>query len=300
MANDMQVVARKNGQMVITPEKSKAVKKKRKGTVTHTLQYLLLLLSIAIFFFPIYWMIATSLKSQNDAFTTKPKWFFDITFNNYFVLFEKDFLHYILNSLVIGITSTVLVLILGCGIAYPFARYRMAGAKNVLTWILTLRIVPPIVSILPIYLLFSKLNLLDSYISLVLMYTFMNLPLAVWLLYGFFQDIPGELEESALVDGCNRFTAFVRIILPIIGPGLVSAGILCFIFAWNEFLFANILSGPNVRTAPVALNEYSTPVSVLWGQIAAAGTIIIIPVAIITMAVQKHMVRGLTMGAVKG
>ncbi len=124
--------------------------------------------------------------------------------------------------------------------------------------------------------------------------------LVTWLLYGFFKDVPGEIEESALVDGCNRFTAFFRVIFPIIGPGLVSAGLLSFIFAWNEFLFANILSGPNVRTAPVGLNEYATPVSVLWGQIAAAGTMIIVPIAIITLVLQRKMVSGLTMGAVKG
>jgi len=282
--------------------KMKVINKTRRiSKLILTIQYALLLFYVGIFIFPVYWMVTTSLKNQNDAFTSTPKWFFTITLKNYYtLLFEREFLNYIFNSLIIGISSTLLALILGCGIAYPFARYRVAGAKNILTWILTLRIVPPIVSILPIYLLFSKLNLLDTYISLISMYTFMNLPLVVWLLYGFFKDVPGELEESALIDGCNRFTAFFRVILPITGPGLVSAGILCFIFAWNEFLFANILSGPHVRTAPVGLNEYSTPVSVLWGEISAAGTILIIPVAIITMIVQKHMVRGLTLGAVKG
>lgn len=265
------------------------------------LQYIIVIIAMVCFIFPIIWMVLTSLKNQNDAFTAVPKWIFTVTWDNYkMVLFERDFLKYLLNSLYVSSFSTVLAVFLGSGIAYPFARYNLKGTSNILTWILTLRIIPPIVSILPIYLLFSKLGMLDSYTSLILMYTFMNLPLAIWLLYGFFKDIPGEIEESALIDGCNRFTAFFRVILPIIGPGLVSAGLLSFIFAWNEFLFANILSGPSVRTAPVGLNEYATPVSVLWGQIAAAGTMIILPIAIITIVLQRKMVSGLTMGAVKG
>lgn len=268
---------------------------------TILVQYCVVVIAMIFFIFPIVWMILTSLKNQTDAFTTQPKWLFTVTFDNYkAVLIDRDFLKYLWNSLYISVVSTVLAIILGGGIAYPYARYKLKGAKNILTWILTLRIVPPIVSILPIYLLFTKLGLLDSYTSLILMYTFMNLPLAVWLLYGFFKDVPGEIEESSLVDGCNRFTAFFRVIFPIIGPGLVSTGLLSFIFAWNEFLFANILSGPHVRTAPVGLNEYATPVSILWGQIAAAGTMIIVPIAIITLILQRKMVRGLTMGAVKG
>jgi multiple sugar transport system permease protein len=264
-------------------------------------QLIIIVIAMVIFVFPIFWMVLTSLKSQNDAFTAVPKWIFSVTFDNYkIVLLDRHFMTYLLNSLYVSAISTVLAVFLGIGVAYPFARYKLKGTENVLSWILTLRIVPPIVSITPIYLLFSKLNLLDTYTSLILMYTFMNLPLAIWLLYGFFKDVPGEMEDSALVDGCNRFTAFFRVILPIVGPGLVSAGLLSFIFAWNEFLFANILSGPNVRTAPVGLNEYATPVSILWGQIAAAGTLIIVPIAIITIALQRKMVRGLTMGAVKG
>lgn len=268
---------------------------------TTFLLYIIIIIAMLFFLFPIVWMVMTSLKTQTDAFTIVPKWIFSVTFDNYkLVLFERDFLKYLGNSLYVSIVSTVLAVILGSGIAYPFARYKLKGANHVLTWILTLRIVPPIVTILPIYLVFSNIGLLDTYTSLIIMYTFMNLPLTVWLLYGFYKDVPGELEESALIDGCNRFTAFFKVILPIVGPGLVSAGLLSFIFAWNEFLFANILSGPNVRTAPVALNEYATPVSVLWGQIAAAGTLIIIPIAIIMLILQRRMVRGLTMGAVKG
>ncbi|WP_214628000.1 carbohydrate ABC transporter permease [Paenibacillus agaridevorans] len=272
---------------------------KRKSSLTW--QYIVVIIAMLLFLFPILWMFLTSLKNQTDAFTTIPKWTFPATVDNYkAVLLERDFLLYLWNSLIVAGISTVFAVILGSGIAYPFARYKLKGAKDVLTWILTLRIIPPIVTILPIYLLFSKIGLLDSYTGLILMYTFMNIPLATWLLYGFFKDVPGEIEESALVDGCNRFTAFFRVIFPIIGPGLISAGLLSFIFAWNEFLFANILSGPSVRTAPVGLNEYATPVSVLWGQIAAAGTLIIVPIAIITLILQRKMVSGLTMGAVKG
>ncbi|WP_235420863.1 carbohydrate ABC transporter permease [Jeotgalibacillus soli] len=272
-----------------------------KKNIGSILQHIVIIVATIIFIFPIYWMVATSFKKQTDAFTIIPQWSFTATLDNYrAILFDSGFLQLLFNSLIVGVVSTVIVLILGITIAYPFARYKLSGGKQIITWVITLRIIPPIVTILPLYLLFANLGLVDTFLAFILMHVFFNLPLATLLLYGFFKDIPGELEESALVDGCNRFTAFFRVIFPIIRPGLVSAGLLSFIFSWNEFLFANILSGPNVKTAPVGLNEFSTPVGILWGQIAAAGVLIVIPVAIIAIIVQRHMIRGLTMGAVKG
>lgn len=265
------------------------------------IEHLIILIAAVIFIFPIYWMVATSFKHQVDAFTRTPQWVFTATLDNYHaILFNSGFLELLINSLIVGVISTIVVLLLGISIAYPFARYKLSGGKHIITWVITLRIIPPIVTILPLYLLFARLGLVDTFVAFILMHIFFNLPLATLLLYGFFKDIPGELEESALVDGCNRFTAFFRIIFPVIKPGLVAAGLLSFIFSWNEFLFANILSGPNVKTAPVGLNEFSTPVGVLWGQISAAGVLIVLPVAIIAIIVQRHMIRGLTMGAVKG
>jgi multiple sugar transport system permease protein len=247
-------------------------------------------------------MISTSFKELNQAFTTIPTWFFPPTIKNYQrVMIESGFSLKLLNSLLIGASASVIALLIASSLSYTYTRYKLIGGKHVLFWILSLRIIPPIVAVVPIYIMFRTMGLLDSYLGLIMVYVFMNLPLSVWLLLGFFKDLPLELEEAALIDGCSRFGVFFRIVLPIVKPGLIAAGLLSFIFCWNEFLYASILSGSSrMGTAPVGLYEYATPVSMLWGHIAAAGSVMLIPVAIIAIIVQKHMVRGLTMGAVKG
>jgi multiple sugar transport system permease protein len=216
------------------------------------------------------------------------------------VLLERGFLHYIQNSLVIGLVSTLLTLALAVTVAYPLARYALRGDRQLTSWILSLRIIPPIVSVVPLYIIFSRVNLVDQYPGLVIMYTFMNLPLAVWMLRGFFADIPRELEEAALVDGSTPIGSFFRIALPLVAPGLVATGMLALIFCWNEFLFANVLTAARTKTTPVGLTEYATPVSVLWTQIMAAGTVVVLPVLAIGVFIQRYLVRGLALGAVKG
>lgn len=266
------------------------------------LDYFIIIIFVIIFIFPIFWMIITSFKTQSLAYSAIPVWAFKPSLNNYsVVLFKSGFIDKLLNSLIVGVVSAFAVLAVGCSIAYPFVRFRIKGSKKILLWILSLRIIPPIVIIFPIYIIFNTFNLLDKHIGIIIMHVFMNLPLVVWLMSGFFRDVPIEIEEAASVDGCSRFGVFVRVVLPLVAPGLVASGLLSFIFSWNEFLFASILSGSTkLTTAPVGLFEYATPVSVLWGRICAAGTVMIIPVAIMAILIQKHMVRGLTMGAVKG
>jgi ABC-type glycerol-3-phosphate transport system permease component len=176
---------------------------------------------------------------------------------------------------------------------------KMRGQKHLGFWILSLRIIPPIATIIPLFLLLRSVGLTGSIWSLVIVYTYMNLPLTVWLLRGFFADMPKEIEEASFVDGASRFRTFVGITLPLTAPGFIATGLLCFIFAWNEFLFANILTGANTHTAPVGLTEYVTPVSVEWNKIMAAGTLVVLPVWIGALAVQRYLVRGLTLGAVK-
>jgi multiple sugar transport system permease protein len=266
------------------------------------LSYIILGILVVLFIFPIYWMFLTSFKQLNQAFTTIPQWIFKPTLKNYYTVFvERQFYLKVINSLIVGLSATLFVLTIASSISYTYSRYQLRGSKQILFWILSLRIIPPIVSIVPVYILFKSLGFLDTYRGLIVIYTYMNLPLAVWLLLGFFKDIPLEIEESAQIDGCSRFGIFFRVVLPLVTPGLVAAGILSFIFCWNEFLFASILSGSTrISTGPVGLYEYATPVSMLWGHIATAGSIMIAPIAIIAIIVQKHMVRGLTMGAVKG
>ncbi|MBA3415838.1 MAG: carbohydrate ABC transporter permease [Chloroflexia bacterium] len=257
--------------------------------------------ALLIFLFPIFWMVLTSFKTTAQAFTSDPVLVFQPTLKNYReVLFDRGFVAYIRNSLLIGLLATLLTLVLGVTIAYPLARYTLRGGRQITSWILSLRIIPPIVSIVPLYIIFSRLNLVDRYPALIIMYTFMNLPLAVWMLRGFFAEVPRELEEAALVDGSSPVGGFFRIVLPLVVPGLVATGMLSLIFCWNEFLFANVLTAARTKTAPVGLTEYATPVSVLWTQIMAAGTVVVLPVLAVGVFIQRFLVRGLAVGAVKG
>ena len=253
-----------------------------------------------IFFAPIYWMILTAFKSGNEAFTATPSLFAMPSLENFRLVFsQNDFGRALSTSLFVTTISTLLCLAVGASIAYPLARVRMRGQKHIAFWILSLRIIPPIATIIPLFLMLRAVGLTGSIWSLVLVYTYMNLPLTIWLLRGFFADLPIEIEEAAFVDGASRLRTFFNVTLPLSGPGLIATGLLCYIFAWNEFLFANILTGANTRTAPVGLTEYVTPVSVEWNKIMAAGTLVVLPVWIGALSVQRYLVRGLTLGAVK-
>jgi ABC-type glycerol-3-phosphate transport system permease component len=222
------------------------------------------LLATLLFIAPILWMISTALKTGNQAFSATPQIFVTPTFENFEHVFTgSSFGAALLTSAFTATVSTLAALILGAGIAYPLARRPGATQQQVAFWVLSLRILPPIVVIIPLFLLFRSIGLTGSLWSLIILYTYMNLPLTVWLLRGF------------------------------------STALLAFIFAWNEFLFANVLTGASTRTAPVSLTEYVNPVSVEWNNIMAAGTLVVLPVWIFALAVQRYLVRGMTMGAVK-
>ena len=256
---------------------------------------------VSLFFVaPLLWMVSTALKEGNQAFSTVPTLFFRPTLDNLrHVFVESRFGSALGTSLFTAISSTILALILGSGIAYPLARRRVPGQKHIPSRILSLRIIPPIVVFIPLFLLLRTVGLTGSIWSLVIVYTYMNLPLTVWLMRGFFADMPIEIEEAAHVDGCSPLGTFLRITVPLTMPGIIATGLLAFIFAWNEFLFANVLTGAGTRTAPVGLTEYVTPVSVEWNNIMAAGTVVVLPVWIGALAAQRYLVRGLTLGAVK-
>jgi ABC-type glycerol-3-phosphate transport system permease component len=257
------------------------------------------LVSLA-FVAPLLWMVSTALKEGNQAFSAVPTLFFRPTLDNLrHVFIESRFGSALGTSLFTAISSTILALILGSGIAYPLARRRVPAQKQISSWILSLRIIPPIVVIIPLFLLLRRVGLTGSIWSLVIVYAYMNLPLTVWLMRGFFADMPVEIEEAAHVDGCSPLGTFLRITVPLTLPGIVATGLLAFIFAWNEFLFANVLTGAGTRTAPVGLTEYVTPVSVEWNNIMAAGIVVVLPVWIGALAAQRYLVRGLTLGAVK-
>jgi ABC-type glycerol-3-phosphate transport system permease component len=253
-----------------------------------------------VFIGPILWMVSTALKVGNQAFSETPTILFTPTLQNFDSVFTKSkFGSALATSLFTAGSSTVLALLLGAGIAYPLARLRIRGHQQLSSWVLSLRIIPPIAVIIPMFLMLRTFGLTGSVWSLVVIYTFMNLPLTVWLLRGFFADLPVEIEEASFVDGASRLRSFFGITVPLALPGIIATALLAFIFAWNEFLFANILTGADTRTAPVGLTEYVTPTTVEWTNIMAAGTLVVLPVWIGALAAQRYLVRGLTMGAVK-
>ncbi len=262
-----------------------------------------LLIAAVIFgviLFPPVVLFLTSIKTELDALSFPPKWIFKPTLENYTEIFEfSPFARYLLNSFIVASLNTGVVLVLGSFAAYSLARFRFKGADDIAFWILSVRMMPPVAAIIPIYIIMRNLRLLDTPWSLVITYLTFNLPFAVWMMRSFFREIPREIEESALVDGCSIFRSFRSIALPLVAPGLAATGILTFIFSWNEFLFALILTGSKAVTLPVGITGYMKETGINWGYMTAGGALALIPVILFTILAQKHLVKGLTMGALK-
>lgn len=259
---------------------------------------LLALFFVIPFLFIFYWMFMMSIKTpvQNTAwppiFWTKPTW---VAYQK--VLMQTPFLKYTWNSFVIAAISTLVGMGLGVPAAFAVAHWKL---NRLAIGILTVRIIPAVSFLVPWYILFVKLHLLDTYTGLALSHLIVNLPLILWLMIGFFEDIPKDLHEAALVDGCTTYGSFWRIILPMTQPGLAATAILSFIFSWNNFMFSVILAGRTAKTLPVAVFSLMTYEEVNWGPLAAASALITLPVLIITLVLQRYIVAGLTRGAVKG
>jgi multiple sugar transport system permease protein len=251
--------------------------------------------------FPIYWIATASLKTELSLYAKPPQWLFTPILDNYRrVLTNIPFLDYLTNSLVVAVGTTVGSLVLGTLAGYGFARFRFPGSEAVRFLVLVTRMAPRVVLVVPYFLLMQRLGLLDTYTGLLVAYVSFALPFAIWLLIGFFSDIPLEIEEAALIDGCSRLGVLLRIVIPIAAPGLVVAAIFSFLAAWNEFLFALILSGVRAKTLPVVIAGLSTDVGPLYGEMSAAAVMVMLPNIVMTLALQRYLVRGLTLGAVKG
>jgi multiple sugar transport system permease protein len=251
--------------------------------------------------FPFYWLLMLSLKTQNQAFATPPLFLFQPTFEHYVDLaLNTDFPRFFGNSSIVAIGTVVLSLLLGVPAAYGFSRWRSRTSGWLLAWILLLRMVPGLTYVIPFFLLYKQLDLLDTHVGLVLIYTIFNLALVIWCMQAFFDDVPRTLEESAYVDGATRRQAFLRIVLPLAAPGLAATAVLCFLFSWNEFLFALIVTRFEARTAPVGITNFMAYEGVEWGRVAAGSVIILIPVLLFAVVVRRYLVRGLLAGAVKG
>ena len=252
---------------------------------------------------PLVWMVLTSLKSNREITqdaTLVPE---ALTLANYVSLFDgREFGAYLTNSVIVTAASVAIALILGTQAAYVLARFRLwAGMHRYVGFsLLIVRLLPPIVIIIPIFLVAQRLGLLNTQLSLIVVYATFNVTIVVWMMESFFREIPVDLEEAAMVDGDTRFTAFRRIVLPLAAPGLVATGIFAVITTYNEFLFALVLtSTPAAETMPVGAATLIGRINVDWGAMSAAGVIGALPIVVFSIFVQKHLVRGLTMGAVK-
>jgi len=262
--------------------------------------YLLLSLVSFVAIFPYLWMIMTSFKSRVDAFSIPPVWLFKPVINHYIVAFiEKNFTKNLINSLIISLSTVGISLAIGVPSAYAFARYKLSGDKNIFFYILTTRMSPPVAFAVPLYILMAEFNLIGTHLAVIIAHITFNLALVVWIMRGFFEAIPIETEEAALVDGCSKMQVFRLISLPLARGGLAATAILCFIFSWNEFLFALVLSGEASTPLTVAIPGLVTTRGTFWGQIAAVATVITLPVIVFSFIVQRHLIRGLTFGAIK-
>lgn len=277
-----------------------SVRRNDKASVlTRILIYGLLLLFVIFCFVPIFWLIEGSFKTHPQEITIPPLFIFSPTLENYESVLGGA-AHFFFNSGVVSIVSTFLSLLLGLPAAYALSRLSIRGKDTIKMSILSIRMGPAFASIVPFYLLMQYFGLLDTQISLILIYTVFNLTFLIWLLEGFMNEIPVQLEESAMIDGCSRLSALTRITLPLITPGLVVASTLCFIFSWNEYFFALALTRANAMTVPIGIVQLVGMMHIPWEEMCAFSTLAILPPLLVCILFRKYLVRGLTFGAIKG
>lgn len=264
------------------------------------LRFLVAVVVLVFFLFPVYWLAIIAFKTPDEIFAYPPVWVPEsIQFSNYAVLFKDGDAETVFNSLFIASTSTVIAMFLGTMCAYSIARFR-TGGNLFADWIISNRMIPPIVIVFPVFLLFVALGLVDTYTGLILLYTAFNLPYVIWMMRGYVQDVPLELEEAALVDGLNRWQVFRKVVLPMVRGGLFATAVFTFVFAWNEFIFALVLTRHEVTTFPVQVTHYFGGQSNFWAKIAAMSMLGTVPIFIVVAFLQRYLVRGISLGAVKG
>ena len=268
--------------------------------IKYSLLYLFLTVFVVLTLLPYFWLIITSFKSRIDAFAVPPKLFFLPIISNYREAFlDKGFMLNLRNSCIVTGMTTFLALVIGLPSAYAFSRFPVKYDNVLFNYLLGTRFTPIVVLALPLYLIMSKLGLLNSFVGIIIAHVAFNLPFVVWMMKGFFDVVPREVDEAARVDGCSWFYIFSRMMIPLSGSGLAATAVFCAVNSWNEFLMALILTGRATATMPVAVPGLLTPQGTIWGQIAAVGTVVTIPVLIFSIIVQKYMVKGMSMGAVK-
>lgn len=262
--------------------------------------YILIFILVFAIMFPFIWILIMSFKPTEDMFAWPPKLFFSPTIEHYLGLWSGDFPKSFWNSLVTSVGSTIAAILLGVPGAYALSRMAYKTGSRMSLLILASRMAPPIAFTIPYFLAYRFIGLHDTLSGLILIYLTFNLSLVIWLMRSFFDAIPRTLEEAAWIDGATMWQGFTRIILPITGPGLAATSILCFLYSWNDFFFALILTRTEATTAPVAVVNFLDHEGWQWGKIAAGGTMVMMPVLVFSVAVRKFLISGMSAGAVKG
>lgn len=251
------------------------------------------------FFFPVFWMVLTSFKAESDAATNPPKLFFVPTLDQYSAVFDQGIGPAMLNSVFATAMSTILVLLLGVPAAFALSLRPVRKTSDALFFFMSTKMLPVVAAILPLYVIVSNLGLLDNIWALVVLYTSMNLPIAVWMMRSFFLEVPGELLEAASLDGASLWRSVREVILPLVSPGIAATALICVIFAWNEFFLAVNLTAVNAQTMPVYLVGFIAGEGQYWAVLSAAATMAALPVILCGWFAQNKLVRGLSFGAIK-
>lgn len=255
---------------------------------------------VLFWLFPIYWIFLTALKTPLIINEKTPQFFFTPTLANYRHLFREFYFARVLkNSIVIVGTTTAVVMVMALLAAYALGRMNVPGGKHIALWMLSLRFMPPIAVVLPFYIAWQRLHLIDTHLGLILIYVAFNLPFAVWMLRGFLVEVPRDLDEAATLDGLGHLAIIRKIILPVIAPGAAVTAIFTFVFAWNEYLMALMLTSIDATTVPVTVSKFIQAYTILWGDVGASATIELLPILVIVFILQRHIMRGITLGAVK-
>lgn len=272
-----------------------------KVKLKHGFLYSLLAIVGIIFGLPTVWLVLTSIKPERLTYSATPIWFFKPTIENFMDLLQKTYFpQYFLNSAIITLSTVGFAVTLGTLAGYSLSRFRIKGASHVSFWIISTRMFPPIAVVTPLYLIYQKAALLDSYIGMILIYTAFSIPYVVWMMKGFLDAIPIEIEEAALVDGCSHLAALFRVVFPLLLPGMFATALFVFVITWNEFLIALIITGMEAKTLPVAIAALITDRGIQWGKMCATASGIMLPVMAFFYIIQKHLLTAFTFGAVKG
>lgn len=278
-----------------TMESPNAPKVQRNGWV-----YWVLIFICVVNFLPYFWVVMTGFMDRQAATASSPSWLFWPTLDAFkYLIFEKGIMWNFFNSTIVALLSTFFSVTIGMFCAYAIARYDFVGRDDISFWVLTNRMMPPVAVLLPIFITFQTLQLLDTLLGLIFLYTAMQLPFVVWMLTGYFRDIPKRYEESAMVDGDTWFAAFRKVTLPLMMPSITATSIFVMILSWNEFAFATFLTSINAKTMPPAIMAYSIGANVEWNVLGAAVVLITAPLVLFVLIMQRQLISGLSQGVVK-